>query len=232
MTMAPTRMSDHHDPLRDDRVADAGRERHERVGGSLRPDDRVGRRELERAVDEAGGILARLARGTVLRERGHDDQGGEVDQDHPADEQEPAVGQPSATLGRGRRLGGFGDVGGLGGPVGHDLLARHACSTHRSAASCRARILHRRSGLTDYSIVSRNRLTNLMISIVPAPAPRKNPMITKSREGSQLPVDPTADQHAEQGRDQERDADLGEEGDIGPTPAGLDHGRPDKARAV
>src|SRR6266446_2198820 len=54
----------------------------------------------------------------------------------------------------------------------------------------------------------------------------------EERQGPELLIDPTADQHADEGRDQERNADLGKESGVRPAPAGLDHGRPDKAAAV
>ena len=54
----------------------------------------------------------------------------------------------------------------------------------------------------------------------------------KDREGPELPVDPVAGEHADQGRHQEAETDLREEGEISQPSAGLDHGRPVKAAEV
>ena len=51
----------------------------------------------------------------------------------------------------------------------------------------------------------------------------------EERQGPELLIDPTADQHADEGRDQERKADLGEESGVRPAPAGSVTRGPDGA---
>ena len=102
--------------------------------------------------DDGGPAFARYA---TLGERWEEDEREDVDDDHGADQKEPSGGQPAARLrfGRRRRSGRLRDR------VGRDLLARHAASTHRSAACRRARSVVPAAS-AGYSIVLRNLLTS------------------------------------------------------------------------
>ena len=86
---------------------------------------------------------------------GNSDEGEDVDDDDGADQEEPSGGQPAARFrfGRRRRSGRLRDR------VGRGLLARHAASTHRSAACRRARSVVPAAS-AGYSIVLRNLLTS------------------------------------------------------------------------
>ena len=180
----------HDDPHRQDRRADARVEDDQLVGRrrrrALRCPDDVRRRELERAVDEADRERAGVAGRSLLGERRDEDEGDDVEDDDAADEQEPARGQAAAALGL--RRWGLGDL------RGHDLLARHACSTHRSAASRRARILHRRA--------RSDRLIERLQEPVDQPDDHQGPGTCAEKEaddheegqGPELLVDPVADE--------------------------------------
>ena len=87
----------------------------------------VRRRELERPVDEADGEGA-LSPGWPPRGNGGTNRSARMSSDDDGDDDEPEVAQRPTTAGG---LAGGGSLG-LGGR--RDLLARHARSTHRSAA--------------------------------------------------------------------------------------------------
>ena len=79
---------------------------------------------MKQTGNDAGiaGVAARGNGGTRMK-------ADDVDDDDGADEQEPRQDSPRPTAPR-----AVGAVGRLRDRVGRGLLARHACSTHRSAA--------------------------------------------------------------------------------------------------